>query len=184
MNAFEKHQGNSFLLFCWLKFCQLYYEISSFPEVLYKRDVPKNFSKFTDKHKKQSSGGVLSKDVLETFAKFTGTGLCRSVFLNKVASLKPETVRSSHWRCSAKKCVLKNFANFTGKNLCWCSEGLQLYRSSRPEVFCGKGALRNFENSQENSCTRVSFLIKLQVLNNFIKRYSDTGVFLWTLRNF
>ena len=29
--------------------------------VLYKRSVLKNVSKFTDKHKKQSSGGVLSK---------------------------------------------------------------------------------------------------------------------------
>ena len=31
-------------------------------EVLYKRSVLKNFSKFTDKRKKQSSGGVLSKE--------------------------------------------------------------------------------------------------------------------------
>ena len=35
-------------------------------------------------------------------------------------------------------------------------------RSSRPEVFCKRGALRNFSNSQENTCVRVSFLIKLQ----------------------
>ena len=40
-------------------------EISSFPEVLYKGGDLKNFSKFTDKHKKQSSGGVLSKRVLK-----------------------------------------------------------------------------------------------------------------------
>ena len=37
---------------------QLVNEISNFPEVLYKRGDLKNFSKFTDKHKKQSSGGV------------------------------------------------------------------------------------------------------------------------------
>ena len=36
------------------------------------------------------------------------------------------------------------------------------YRSSRPEVFCKKSALRNFPNSEENSCIRASFLIKLQ----------------------
>ena len=41
---------------------QLLHEISSFPEVLYKRSVLKNFSKFTDKYKKQSSGGVLWKE--------------------------------------------------------------------------------------------------------------------------
>ena len=32
--------------------------ISSFPEELYKKGDLKNFSKFTDKHKKQSYGGV------------------------------------------------------------------------------------------------------------------------------
>ena len=42
---------------------QLVNEISSFPEVLHKRGDLKNFSKFKDKHKNQSSGGVLSKDV-------------------------------------------------------------------------------------------------------------------------
>ena len=50
---------------------QLVHEISSFPEVLYKRGDLKNFSKFTDKRKKQSFGGVLSKDALKNFAKFT-----------------------------------------------------------------------------------------------------------------
>ena len=35
-------------------------------------------------------------------------------------------------------------------------------RSSRPEVFCEKGILRNLANSQENTCARVSFLTKLQ----------------------
>ena len=30
-----------------------------------------------------------------------------------------------------------------------------MYRSSRLEVFCKKDALRNFKNSQENSCARV-----------------------------
>ena len=40
-------------------------------KVLYKRGVLKNFSKFSDKHKEQSSGGVLSKDVLKNFVKLT-----------------------------------------------------------------------------------------------------------------
>ena len=29
-------------------------------------------------------------------------------------------------------------------------------KRSRPEVFCKKGALRNFVNVQENTCARVS----------------------------
>ena len=38
-------------------------------KVFYKRSVLKNFSKFSDKHKEQSSGGVLSKDALKNFVK-------------------------------------------------------------------------------------------------------------------
>ena len=52
-----------------------HFEISSFPEVLYKRVDLKNFSKFTDKHKKKSSGVVLLKDNLKNFAKFTEKGV-------------------------------------------------------------------------------------------------------------
>ena len=52
-----------------------------------------------------------NKDVLKTFAKFIEKHFC-PIFFNKVAGWKPETVRSSHWRC-VKLAVLKNFANFT-----------------------------------------------------------------------
>ena len=48
---------------------QIVNEISSFLEVLYKEDDLKNFSKFTDKHKKQSPEVFLSKDVLKMFLK-------------------------------------------------------------------------------------------------------------------
>ena len=50
---------------------QLVHEIDSFPEVLYKRSILKKFSKFSNKHKKQSFGVVMSKDVLKNFVKFT-----------------------------------------------------------------------------------------------------------------
>ena len=79
--------------------------------MLYKRSVLKNVSKFTDKHKKQSSGGVLSKDVLKNFAKFTEKHCCRSLFLNNVAGWKSNSVRRSHWRCLKKL--------FHGVSLCW-----------------------------------------------------------------
>ena len=49
---------NTFLLYVVVEFRQLVNEISSFPEVLFKIGDLKNFSKFTDKHKKQSSGWV------------------------------------------------------------------------------------------------------------------------------
>ena len=77
--------------------------------MLYKRNVLKNVSKFTDKHKKQSSGGVLSKktDVLKNFAKFTEKHILRSLFIIKVANWKFETFKSSHWRSSVKQGALK-----------------------------------------------------------------------------
>ena len=66
--------------------------------------------------------------------------LCWSPFYNKAAGWKPETVRSSHWKCFVKKGVLKKhwcfrtsrsyiplhkidvleqFTKFTAKYLCW-----------------------------------------------------------------
>ena len=68
---FEKQLWNSFLLYLLVGILQLVHEMSSFPEVLYKRGVLKNFSKFSDKHEEQLSGGVLSKDVLKNFVKLT-----------------------------------------------------------------------------------------------------------------
>ena len=76
--------------------------MSSFSEALYKKGVLKNFSKLTDKLKKQSSKCVLSKDVLKSFAKFTEKRLDGNPFFNKVAGWKPETVRNSHLVCSVK----------------------------------------------------------------------------------
>ena len=47
---------------CWLaEILQLALKIRNFPEVLFKKGVLKNFSKFRDKHIKQLSGGVLLK---------------------------------------------------------------------------------------------------------------------------
>ena len=55
-------------------------------------------------------------------------------------------------------------------------------RCSAKKVFLGIS-----QNSQENICARVSFLIKLQVsasVCNFIKKETDICVFLWILRTF
>ena len=97
----EKHLWNSFLLYLQVQILQLVQEISNFPEVLYKRGVLKNFSKFTNKHKKQWYTGILSKDVLKNFTKLTEKHLCRSLFFDRVPDWKPETVRS---RCSPPIC--------------------------------------------------------------------------------
>ena len=64
IKCLNKHLWNSSSLYLLVEILQLVHEISSFSEVLYKRNVLENFSKFTDKLKKQSSRSALSKDVL------------------------------------------------------------------------------------------------------------------------
>ena len=93
--------------------------------MLYKKYVLKNFSKFTDKLKKQSSGSALSKDVLRKFAKFTEKYFCGNLFFNKVAGC-----RNSHQRQSARKGVLRNFAKFAGEHLCRVSVLIKLQARS------------------------------------------------------
>ena len=44
------------------------------------------------KGQKQSPGGVLLKSVPRNFAKFTGKHLCRSLFVDEVAGLRPGTI--------------------------------------------------------------------------------------------
>ena len=56
--------------------------------MLYERGVLKNFSKFTDKHKKLSSGGVLSKDVLKSFQNSEKKIFARVSFLIKLQAGK------------------------------------------------------------------------------------------------
>ena len=71
--------------------------------MLYERSVLKNVSKFTVIRR----CSVKRKDVRQNFAKFTEKHIFQSLFFNKVAGWKPETFRSSHWRCSVKQGALK-----------------------------------------------------------------------------
>ena len=74
---------------------------------MYSEKLPKIY-----KHKKQSSGDVLSKDVLKNFSKFTEKHLLWSLFFNKVANWKPENCQRQRLQMFCKKGGLKNFANF------------------------------------------------------------------------
>ena len=81
----EKHLWNSFLLYLVVEILLT----CTWNKVLYKRGALKNFSKFSDKHKEHSPGGVLSKDVLKNFDRkniFAGVS-----FLTKLqfGNLKP-----------------------------------------------------------------------------------------------
>ena len=62
----KKHLRKTFLLYLVVENLQRVHEVSRF--FLCKRGDLTNLSKFTDKHLKRLSGGVLSKDVLNSFA--------------------------------------------------------------------------------------------------------------------
>ena len=64
----EKHLWNSFLLTVSSGWNSV---TCTWNNVLDKTSVLGNFSKYSDKHKEQSSGGVLSKDVLKNFVEVT-----------------------------------------------------------------------------------------------------------------
>ena len=52
----------------------------------------------------------VKKGVLRNFAKFTGKHLCLRLFFNKVAGLRPATLKKSLWH----RCFPVNFAKFLG----------------------------------------------------------------------
>ena len=57
-------------------------------------------------------------------------------------------------------------------------EMTETLRNSRPDVFCKKVFLEISQNSQKNTCARVSFLIKLQAQPcNVIKKETLAQVF-------
>ena len=59
--------------------------------------------------------------------------------------------------------------------VCAPSVSVIFFRSSRTEVLCKKGVLKNFRNLQENTC---SSLIFNKVMQLYQKKDSGTGVFL------
>ena len=71
---------------------------------------------------------------------------CGKATKNKILKIRRYTIYHfiAHWRTRCK----------TNKGV--------LFRSSRSEVFCKKVFLKFLQNSQGNTCARVSFYIKLQ----------------------
>ena len=64
-----------------------------------------SLTSFRSSHRRCS----VKKGVLRNFAKFTGKHLCQSLFFNKVAGLRPETLLKKRlWH----KCFPVNFAKF------------------------------------------------------------------------
>ena len=163
---------------------------------------------------KQPSEVFYEKGVLWNFTKFTGKHLCQGLFFNKVAGLTPATLfKKRLWhRCfsviftkflrtpfsqnTSKRQLLvfqvKQFERYIGVvfSELWINRSL-IFRSSRPEVFCEKGVLRNVAKFTGNTCARVSFLIKRLwyrcFLGNFAKFLRTpflTERLRWVLLNF
>ena len=67
-----------------------------------------------------------------------------------------------------------------------CSSNMQNTRSSHRRCYVKKVFLKISKKLQENTCARVSFLIKLQSsgLQLHLKKDSGTSVFLWILKIF
>ena len=103
-------------------------------EVLYKKGVLSNFSKFTRRHLCQKC--LLQETLLHVFfCEFSE--ICKSTFL---------TIQ-----LCATASVFRTMSNIYDRTFLW------KYRSSRAEVFFKKVFLEIAQNSQENTCARVSF---------------------------
>ena len=87
------------------------------------------------------------KGVLKNFEKFTKKHLCVSLLFNKVAGLRPATLLKNR---PYLRCFPVNFSKFLR------TEAV-VRRCSIKKVFSEIS-----QNSQENTCARDSFLIKLQ----------------------
>ena len=94
----QKHLWNSFLLYLVVKILQLLYEISSCPARCSIKQVFWKASQNSQINGRSIHPEVFrhKKDVFKDFAKFTEKHLYWSLFFNKVAGWKYETVRSSH----------------------------------------------------------------------------------------
>ena len=84
---------------------------------------------------------------------------CRQKFhLRKTAStcFTSKYYNKQYWRVWTRRDLERVQSKYFSKT----------YRSSPPDVFCKKGVLRNSQNSQENTCARVSLIIRLQLNNS------------------
>ena len=109
-----------------------------------------------------------TKSVLKNFAKFTGKQSCKGLFFNKVAGL-PATLLKKRF---LRRCFPENVAKFfktpyrtppaavsvlTPKKHVFSGYRKKPLRSSQQRCFIKKAFLKTSQNSQENTCARISF---------------------------
>ena len=140
---------------------------------------------------KQSPGVFYKKGVLKNFTKPSAKHLCQSLFFNKVAGLQvfsckigeifKNTLLTEHLRRTASDTQLFFLLNMQKINeeagayyisTCYFCFYLALYlpiifvllyqEAATRSVLLKKVFLETSQNSQENTCARASFLMKLQ----------------------
>ena len=151
-------------------------------KMLYKRGFLKNFWKFWNKYKEQSSGGVQSKDVLKIHRKNI---FARVSILTKLqaGNFKLVEAAAGDLSQSVKQVALKNFANITGKNLCWSLFSIKvefwgpatLLKKTPTQVFLVKFTKFLRTIILKNICERLLLNIRCFPVN-FVN-YSRTPVF-------
>ena len=118
----------------------------------------------------------IKKDVTRSFANFTRKHMCQRLFFNKDAGLSPATlIKKIRWH----RCFHVNFAKFLGKPFYINTSG-QLHLSSNNDDE-EDGAEYNV-NRISNSLWQMFFKIGVRP-PTLLKRDSNTGLFLWNLRN-
>ena len=105
--------------------------------------------------------------VLRNFAKFTGKHLCQKLSFNKVAGLRLATFwKESLAQVFSCEFILQNFLQrASGVSTNETHTGKTFFMFAEAATRCvlqKKVFLEISQNSQENTCARVSFLIKLQ----------------------
>ena len=114
---------------------------------------------------------LLGKGVLKICSKFTGEHICGSVISISFHILDTSTILEngtfsqfiSIYYSKPYHCFQMYIESLV-MNYSWISENIlfTLLGSSRREVFYKKVFLEMLQNSQESTCARASFLIKLQ----------------------
>ena len=132
-------------------------------------DIPCNhdlFTIFRSSHRRCS----IKKGVLENFANFIGKHLCRGLLFNKVGGLKPALLKGEFPANFAKSLITPFWQN-TSRNCLRIFQNIHIkngFRSSRPEVFCKKGVLRNLTKfAGRPLCLRPATLLKEILVQGF-----------------
>ena len=145
---------------------QFVHEISSFPEVLCKGGDLKNFSKFTDKHKKQSSGGVLSKRVLKILQNSQINIFAGVYFFIKLQGGNLKLSEAANGGILSKKVLFKRRTGISERAVHRSSWIIHKIHRKKPVL--------------ESLFNKVAFLRAC----NFSKEDSDTCAFPWNLQTF